>query len=409
MKDKIKSYQISFYTVISVLTLTLIGTTVYSFFASYSLFPLDLIITILIVLSIIGLIVLLSLAKRSNQSELIKSIANRKNQILFSSISIVIGIIAFAIPNILLNNAGENLLAFVIPALCYIAAMLTFAAVILITNNINLDDPEYKKTNLILSISFIITLIFILASNIELNYFGYSFTIHLPFYLIDLCMVLYLSIKLLKTQVINQPSRKSNLISLVLSTVGMLLIVSTLLVAIKDRGIQNSDIPVGYSLNPFYYIFIMIVLGSLLIYASNLFAIDSKFGTIRRYIILSSIIAISIIASIESIILINNYYFIEVSCITSQGINGLLLGLYIIYRPEKLTKSELATSIVATVTNLSITICTLIVQPDILSLVALLVIIPIVFTIISVYNIVSIIRNGKKHQDIEANPQSVLQ
>ncbi len=153
----------------------------------------------------------------------------------------------------------------------------------------------------------------------------------------------------------------------------------------------------------------MIVLGSLLIYASNLFAIDSKFGTIRRYIILSSIIAISIIASIESIILINNYYFIEVSCITSQGINGLLLGLYIIYRPEKLTKSELATSIVATVINLSITICTLIAQPDILSLVALLVIIPIIFTIISVYNIVSITRNGKKNQEIETEVEVKVQ
>ena len=89
MKDKIKSYKISFYTFISIITVTLIGTTIYSFFASYNLFALDIIITILLVSSIIGLIVLLSLATRSNLSELIKSIANKNNQILVSIMSVV--------------------------------------------------------------------------------------------------------------------------------------------------------------------------------------------------------------------------------------------------------------------------------------------------------------------------------
>ncbi len=409
MKDKIKSYQISFYTFISIITVTLIGTTIYSFFASYNLLALDIIITILLVLSIIGLIVLLSLATRSNLSELIKSITNKNNQILVSILSVVGALLCSVISLVLYDNSAERLLPLIIPSLSYVANLLTISSLILITNNLNLDDSEIRKTNLILSILFISTFIFLFISNIERIYFITIFSSSFPLFILSLCTFLYLSIKLLKTQIINHPSRKSNLISLVLNIIGSLFIVTSLLIAIKDGDIDIYDLPLSNNLNPFFYVFIMIAIGILLIYLSNLFATDSNYKKIRRHIILSSIIATSIIASVESIIIIDNSNFFVITSIVSQGINWLLLGLFITFKPEKLSKGELATSIVATITNLSITVCTLIVAPNIDTIHILFIIIPIVFTIISVYNIVSIAKNGKKHQDIEANPQSELQ
>lgn len=409
MKDKIKSFQISFYTFISIITVTLIGTTIYSFFASYNLFALDIIITILLVLSIIGLIVLLSLATRSNLSELIKSIVNKNNQILVSILSVVGALLCSVISLVLYDNSAERLLPLIIPSLSYVANLLTISSLILITNNLNLDDSEIRKTNLILSILFISTFIFLFISNIERIYFITIFSSSFPLFILSLCTFLYLSIKLLKTQIINQPSRKSNLISFVLNIIGSLFIVTSLLIAIKDGDIDIYDLPLNNNLNPFFYVFIMIAIGILLIYLSNLFATDSNYQRIRRYIILCSIIATSIIASVESIKIIDNSNFFIISNIVSQGINWLLLGLYITFKPEKLSKGELATSIVATVSNLSITVCTLIAAPNIDTIHIFLVFIPIIFTIISVYNIVSITKKGKKHQDIEANPQSELQ
>ena len=162
MKDKIKSYQISFYTFISIITVTLIGTMIYSFFASYNLLALDIIITILLVLSIIGLIILLSLATRSNLSELIKPIANKNNQILVSILSVVGALLCTVISLVLYDNSAERLLPLIIPSLSYVANLLTISSLILITNNLNLDDSDIKKNkfNLIHIIYFHIHLSF---------------------------------------------------------------------------------------------------------------------------------------------------------------------------------------------------------------------------------------------------------